>query len=442
MTYLACCAAALSFVGCEHEAVDGLSGPEEEGKRPLRFFAMLPGAAVDVETRAEDQAEADRDSIKAKMTAARNAIEKRQFDWKQAGTAGTGDLIRVCNVESNSATPYFSLSLGDLSARTCEYECKQYIGRFPGNEGTATEDSVLGKEYLTYSEYEFVPHGQKGGFFQKDLVSYENKYMFYAMWRGSYRNDQSVESYIPSDQSGLDSLKTADIMLAYLSMNMNSEDSVRLFFRHSLCMIDVHLTLPMYTQGVSGDGGDEPPSGYRLLDVEAELTHIPVDFTISSSEATSSAAMVTVLPGNNIAEKIPMYKYFVEDETQTWQNPDAGHYERDNEDEEKESRYRTYGFCAIVPPMKWSSGNQTPLLRVKLKSPTGSNESYVYIPTESSTSSGSSNTFNLVQGNISVLEFKISRSMKDMMLVRAKIEPWTKAEGNLSFTQSGGNVQP
>lgn len=435
MIHLTCCAAALFFVGCEHETVMDLSGPE--GERPLRFSAVLAsgGGSVDIETRAQDKVEAVDDTIKAKLTAARNAIEKTKFNYGETG----GDLIRICNVESNNATPYFSLSLGDRSARTYEYECKKYIGRYK-DEGTAEEDTVLGQDYLKYSEYSFEPHNSKG-FFRGDLVSYDNKHMFYAMWRGSYRDDQSVEAYIPADQSTLSGLQTADIMLAYLSKNISSEDSIRLFFRHSLCMIDVHLTLPLYTPGGDTDkGGQVPPSGYRLAEVEMEMTNIPTDFTISSSEALSSAAMVTVVPGSNTVDRIPMYKYFVEDSTQTWENPDAGHKEKDNEDEEEESQYRTYGFCGIVPPMKWAASNTTPLLRVKLKdAATGKDESYVYIPTESSESA---NAFNLVQGNISILEFKISRSMKEMMLVRAEVQPWTQATGNLSFTEGDGKIQP
>lgn len=433
MIHLACCAAALFFVGCEHEVGADLPGPE--GK-PLRFSAMIAssGSPVNIKTKAVDAFQADLEKVDQELIEARTRIEKKKFDYEKED--GSGDLILIYNVKSTSDT----LNFASGNERTYIYECKKYIGDAQyGGEGTAEEDTHLSGNATTYSEYEFQPYGGRG-FYMNNLVNDGlGKFSFYGMWRGSFAQDVA-ETSIPTDQSTAEEFRRADVMLAFMSMDTKvvGSETMRFVFHHSLCMLDVRVTLPLYDPGVRDEDEQKEPSGYRLRDVEMYMTNVPKDFIISTTASYNAGDPVEIAK-TNMSEneiQIPMYKYYVEDSTLTYQDLDreeVGHLEEDDETGTT-SHYRTYGFCGIIPPVSWMDQDENPpLLRLRLKDPiSGLPEYYVFKP---GTNQDEASQFYVKGGQISVLKFKLSRSLKRMMLVSAKIEPWMKLEGNLDLQE-------
>lgn len=411
----ACCTALCILAGCERDDVTG----RPDSGHPLVFTAAIGSSEnLSVGTRAT---RADLTEIEALLKEARGRLEKKTFNY----TTRPHDIIRVCNVSSTSDVPDFTLSSGK---RTYEYVCKKYSGTFTGNEGSQEEDEHLSKNPTTYSEYEFGPNsnpdGTSLGFYLNNLVDNNNNaFDFYAMWRQNY--EAVAETSIPTDQSTEEGFKNADIMLAFLGHSLEKlEEPFRLIFYHSLSMLDVRVTLPVYT-GPEG-GVEAPPSGYKEGEVKMSMTNVPTRFTIATTETYSSGdAVNVVVPDSPERATIPMYKYYVED--------GGGHEELDNDQDNTKSMYKTYGFCGIMVPTTWlSSGEILPLLRLELTDPlTGRPERYTYTPSPNEADKGTE--LSLQGGCISILNFRLSRSLKKMMLVRAKIEDWIPATTQLDL---------
>ncbi len=414
------CALLLAVLaGCESENMPG--GEIAIDARPLVFTGTIGGgSALSVGTRAVGA-----DTIETRLKEARGRLEKKTFN------ATEHDIIRICNVGSDSDIPDFTLASGK---RTFEYVCSRYKGYY-GDIGSTDEDTYLGQNRESYSEYEFLPNDGKGFYLNQLVDNDKNQFNFYAMWRQNY--DADAQTSIPTEQDTEDKFKSADVMLAFLGHSLDAlQDTLRLIFYHSLSMLDVRVTLPLYKRGIEGSEGvkETPPSGYRRDDVKMYMTNIPTQFTVATTEEYNSGTRVNVVVAGDTHDAVPMFKYYVEDEDQTYlDGDDVGHTEEDDETGGR-SQYRTYGFCGILAPMEWlSTSDILPLLRLELTDPTGNPERYTFTPTANSSDEGGG--FSLKGGAISILEFKLSRSLKEMMLVRAKVEDWTPATAQLDLQE-------
>lgn len=425
------CAAVLFFAGCERDADPGLP---DTGERPLSFSVVIGHSeALKVDTRAEQKTDALTEEIEQEMDAARATLEKKTFTPQS-------DVIRICNVKGDKATPNFSLSSGFTYAYLCEEHHNNLLGEgeYP-DTGSKEEDEYVKGHYTEYSEYLFKPlpdnHNNKEdkGFYLNNLVNDGNKFSFYALWKQAYPEDGSMK--VQEDQSELANFQNSDVLMAYLGHNiLEFEKPFRFVFYHSLCMVDIRVSVPLYEAGRTGEQ-ERLPSGYKLDEVQMSLTNVPRGFMVSSSANISSGDLVNAVadPAQGDVDDLPMYKYYVEDPELTYLDDHAGHEENDTDEVgSSRSRYRTYGFCGIAVPMTW--GDQPkPVLRLKLKDPvTGEDEYYTYTPTTAETGSG---TFALIRSQISVLHFKLSRSLKQMLLVEAKVMPWEKATGTLDLIE-------
>lgn len=427
-----CLAMALAITGCER---DNFTRTPASGDTPLLFRAAIghgKSAYVDTKTtRASQSDPAELAAINKEMDEARKELEKTKFDYSERP-----DVIRICNVSTSTEAPDFSLNSGKTYAYRCEkhYDNKIEDGKFPDNGSTEEDDYVKG-HYTEYSEYSFVPSKERDdskedqGFYLSNLVNNGNAFSFFGLYKHDYPQDGSMT--VSEHQDILANFRNSDILMAWLSHNIDKfEEPFRFVFYHSLSMLDIRVSVPLYEAGTTG-AEEKLPSGYRRDEVNMSMTNVPVGFIVASTENISSGDPVSVVrdPGKGNADDIPMYKYYVEDPDKTYVDTDAGHLENDTEDG-SQSRYRTYGFCGIAVPGTWDEGK--PLLRLKLKDPvTGDDEYYTYTPNRGT----AEEAFSLTGGQISVLHFKISRSLKEMVLVQARVMPWNEATGTLDLME-------
>lgn len=423
---VACGLAALALAGCEHEAV---TAPPDTRGGLLHFTAGIGNGGETGEVPA-GAAQSDAGTAEDVIAAARDALLKKTFVWSGDEPH---DIIRVCNVENNTESPDFELT----GERTYQYECSKYVGKFE-DTGSDEEDDSVSDNHTTYSEYEFKPHG-KDGFYIRNLVDDGNNYfrLFAAWWRGYShpKADGTVPAGIAADQSAREDFLNSDLLMAFVGHNIEAfEEPIRLVFHHSLSMLDVRVEVPVYVPGDKGGEEESLPSGYKMEDVRMSMTNVPTKFTVSSASDINGGELVGVVPTDERVGEIPMYRYYVEDEDKGDGSPgDTGHEGEDVKgDESQKSRYRTYGFCGILPPM--AVDTEHPLVRLHLKDPlTGKEEAYIYIPTQEAGSGG----LALSGGHISVVRLKLYRSMKEMLVLSAEVEPWEKATGTLDMMEEG-----
>ncbi len=415
--------AALFLAGCEHEAV---TTPSETRGRVLRFAGGI-GTSARADVSAETT-RADAGTVESGLAASRERLLKKTFVWE----GEPRDVIRVCNVESPEALPDFRLEGG----RTYRYVCLKHNDEngdpYP-DTGSPEEDSHVGD---TYSEYTFEPVDGEKGFRIGDLVDDGKDYfrLYAAWWREySYFPEKDGPEGIAKDQSEEEGFLNSDLLLAFKTHNINEfEEPIRLKFHHSLSMLDVRVEVPVYDPGSRENGEETRPSGYKTGDVRMSMTNVPTGFTINTGTEKNSDVLVDVIADTKtVADEIPMFRYYMEDEDK--EGDDAGHEGSDGTEEGPAptvSRYRTYGFCGILPPALPGTG--LPLLRLHLKDPlTGKDEAYVYIPDQDPGSGG----LALSGEKISVLRLKLSRSMKRMLVLSARVEPWNKAAGTLDMME-------
>lgn len=424
-----CCLAVSAFAGCESDSGEGTPAPDS---RPLLFTAGI-GQSGSADTgartaRAEGGNGAQAD-LETDMTGARDLLLKKTFNWSEEPR----DIIRICNVESNADAPDFELT----NRRTYQYVCSKYIGTYEDNGSDDEDDHVTGN-HTSYSEYEFQPDNSKGFYISNLADDGSNYFRFYAAWWRGWSHG-NAPAKIAEDQSKEEDFRNSDLLLATMGHNIDEFDKpFRLIFYHSFCMLDIRVTVPVYSPGNKEGEEESLPSGYRKDEVTMSMTNVPVKYTIASTTDVSGGTPVEVFPAEDapVIPEIPMHRYYTEDENLDDNSPDAGHDEEDEKGAaDKTSKYRTYGFCGIILPMKWDNTNTSrPLLRLHLKDPiTGNDETYIYTPKlESETGS---QEFALAQGQISVLHLKLYRAMKKMLVVGAEIEPWEKATGNVDMIE-------
>ena len=421
------CFAVGAFAGCEHEVAPG---PLPVREHPLYFTAgIAKSASAGITTRADDP---DTDTITPKLVAARDSLLKKTFT--------EGDVIRICNTNTDKEEPSFSI---EGSSSVYQYVWKKYKNESGLPEGSDEEDKWLdaGPDD-SRSEYLFVPDSipstdVKYGFYASDLISDgANYFQLYAAWWKEFepgvRDNAPV---IERDQSTKDGFLNSDMMLAYRKHSIDYPyAAMRLVFWHVFSMLDVRITLPDYDKGHvnAGEGDaipDRLPSGYEKDSVKLFMTNVPVDYSITHTADYSSGNLLSVLPNTSErAEAIPMYRYYT-----------SGPFLKDvqvDEGKMKKDSCRTYGFCGIVPPMEWTADQEVqPLLRLKLKDPLSrADRYYTYTPTKINDSEYS---LTLQGGHISVLEFDLPRNVDKMEVVRATIEPWTEAETDVPVTEMG-----
>ena len=419
------CFAVGAFAGCEHEVAPD---PLPVREHPLYFTAGIAGSAsAGITTRADAS-----DTITPKLVAARDSLLKKTFT--------EGDVIRICNTNTDKEEPSFSI---EGSSSVYQYVWKKYKNESGLPEGSDEEDKWLdaGPDD-SRSEYLFVPDSipstdVKYGFYASDLISDgANYFQLYAAWWKEFepgvRDNAPV---IERDQSTKDGFLNSDMMLAYRKHSIDYPyAAMRLVFWHVFSMLDVRITLPDYDKGHvnAGEGDaipDRLPSGYEKDSVKLFMTNVPVDYSITHTADYSSGNLLSVLPNTSErAEAIPMYRYYT-----------SGPFLKDvqvDEGKMKKDSCRTYGFCGIVPPMEWTADQEVqPLLRLKLKDPLSrADRYYTYTPTKINDSEYS---LTLQGGHISVLEFDLPRNVDKMEVVRATIEPWTEAETDVPVTEMG-----
>ena len=419
------CFAVGAFAGCEHEVAPD---PLPVREHPLYFTAGIAGSAsAGITTRADAS-----DTITPKLVAARDSLLKKTFT--------EGDVIRICNTNTDKEEPSFNIEGG---SSVYQYVWKKYKNESGLPEGSDEEDKWLDEGTDdSRSEYLFVPDSipstdVKYGFYASDLISDgANYFQLYAAWWKEFepgvRDNAPV---IERDQSTKDGFLNSDMMLAYRKHSIDYPyAAMRLVFWHVFSMLDVRITLPDYDKGHvnAGEGDaipDRLPSGYEKDSVKLFMTNVPVDYSITHTADYSSGNLLSVLPNTSErAEAIPMYRYYT-----------SGPFLKDvqvDEGKMKKDSCRTYGFCGIVPPMEWTADQEVqPLLRLKLKDPLSrADRYYTYTPTKINDSKYS---LTLQGGHISVLEFDLPRNVDKMEVVRATIEPWTEAETDVPVTEMG-----
>lgn len=421
-----CCLAVLVFAGCEHEPVPGVP----DGERPLYFTAGIASrASAGNTTRAWAD---DHDDIMKNMDSARDLLLKKTFT--------EGDVIRICNTKTDIEDPSFNLG-GESSVY--QYVWKERISPSGLPDGSDEEDAwITQKDHVdTYSEYLFEPDPMEGtdgtyGFYTNDLISDgDNYFQLYATWWREYKsgNNQN-EPKIKTDQSTKDGFLNSDMMLAYREHSISMPyDSIRFVFWHAFAMLDVRITLPAYDDGHESMGQNDPeilPSGYDT--VEVSMTNIPTDYTIiHTGDLVSHAQLGIDANTASTTDEIPMYCYYKGEEFEDVDSEDEGAVR---------SKYCTFGFCGILPPMRWTANQEIrPLLRVKLKDPVfkGEDKYYTYTPerVRNTDNDPSEVSLTLTGGNISVVVFRKFRTMDDMEVVRGFIQPWTDMETSFKLTE-------
>lgn len=420
-----CCVAVLVFAGCEHEPVPGVP----DGERPLYFTAGIAShASAGNTTRAWAD---DHINIMEEMDSKREELLKKTFT--------EGDVIRICNTKNDTEEPSFNLG-GESSVY--QYVWKKRISESGQLEGSDEEDEwITQKDHIdSYSEYLFEPDPMGGtdgtyGLYTNDLITDGGNYFqLYATWWREYQSgDNQNEPKIKTDQSTEDGFLNSDMMLAYREHSISMPyDPIRFVFWHVFAMLDVRITLPVLDKGHESTGSDDPeirPSGYDT--VEVSMTNIPTDYTIvHTGDLVSHAQLGIDANTASTTNEIPMYCYY---------RQEVPFEDYDSADEGSgKSLYRTYGFCGILPPMRWTQDQEIrPLLRVKLKDPVeGVDKYYTYTPDKFNSGGSSSEvSLTLTGGTISVVVFRMFRNMDDMEVVRGFIQPWTDMETSFKLTE-------
>lgn len=422
-----CCVAVLVFAGCEHEPV-----PEvPDGERPLYCTAGIANTSSAERTRAWAD---DHSEIMKAMDSEREKLLKKTFT--------VGDVIRICNTKSDTEEPSFNL--GGKSS-VYQYVWKERISESGYPEGSDKEDEwITHKDRIdSYSEYLFKPDPMRGtdgtyGFYINDLTTDGGNYFqLYATWWREYRSGENQnEPNIKTDQSTKDGFLNSDMMLAYREHSISMPyDPIRFVFWHVFAMLDVRITLPVFKEGHASTGPNDleiPSSGYDA--VEVSMTNIPTEYTIvHTGDLVSHAQLGIDANTASTTNEIPMYCYYKGEEFEDF----------DSEDESAgKSQYRTYGFCGILPPMRWTQEQEIrPLLKVKLKDPAiggdGVDKYYTYTPERLRNPDGSEGevSLTLTGGTISVVVFRRYRNMDDMEVVRGFIQPWTDMETSFKLTE-------
>lgn len=416
------CFAVWMFAGCEHDTLPG-SLPGKE--RPLYFTAGVAKSA------SEGHATREGDNITAELVSVRDTLLKKTFK--------KGDVIRICNTRRDEERPSFNL---DGTNSVYQYVWKEYVGGSGYPEGSDDEDGwVWDGEYDKNSEYLFVPDSistdVKYGFYASDLVADQGNYFqLYGVWWREFNSGNTMEEpKIKEDQGKIEGFLNSDMMLAYRRHTIDKPYApVRLVFWHVFAMLDVRITLPVFEEG--NEEGTKLPSGYRENEVKLSMRGIPVSYMIASTGENNSGVMFPVAvdySNATYADDVPMYLY----------HTSTVFRKKDSKDDE-ESSYRTYGFCGILPPIKWTQMQEgQPLLRLALRDPVSHADRY-YTYTPDRTNSGGtgdgggttgSTSLTLEGGEITVLEFSLSRTMDKMEVVQGFVEDWTDAEVDVSVTE-------
>lgn len=436
---------ALLLAGCGRDAAEEVS--PADGERPLLFTATIAGGdsgGLSVGTRADgggsDGAKEVEGIPEEEFNKARNALLKKTFT--PGGNGEPADVIRISNVASGSASAEF-----DLNDTHCfQYVCEKHNDNPQFTEGSMEEDQYA-KDHFNpsdtsddgWSEYVFNPamvDGSERGFYLSNLITDGNSYFrFYAyLYKDAY--GKSLPE-VKKDQSKKEDFLNSDALFAQTGHHINAVDKpIRLIFYHAHAMLDVRLVLPDYDKGYkkTSDSDPEPermPSGYVGDSVRLCLTNVKTDYRVAWAEQRPAGDMVSVITTETAerVDEIPMYRYHVEE--------GEGHWEKDSADEKSDTtRYRTYGYCAIVPAQNMptdtdSSTTYLPLLRLYVKNPiTGEEEKYVYTP--------GSGGLALQQGKISVLNLRLSRTVNDQLMVIGTIQEWDRASGSMEALKDEG----
>ena len=409
------CFAVGAFAGCEHETAPS---PLPAREHPLYFAAGIAGATSEGPA---TRAWVDSHNNFAKMDSVRNSLLKNKFK--------EGDVIRICNTQSSTGAPSFNM---DGSSYVYQYVWQNRISVNGTPEGSAEEDSLVWKNPEVYSQYVFAPDavtetdGSTYGFYVNDLLVDNNNYFqLYAMWWKEFRsgNTDSIPE-IKRNQSTKEGFLNSDMMLAYRQHSINMPyDTIRFTFWHVFAMLDVRISLPAYDASTGeGDDSGKLPSGYEPEDVKMYMTNIPIDYQIVHTAGLSSHNRLGILPDVNVrVDTIPMYRYYTGEPLK----------EKDSEDAESSSDYRTYGFCGILPAVNWTDESllqSLPMLRLKLKDPlSGEPKYYTYTPAPKNEEEDKP-SLNLEGGHISVVLLGLPRTEGEMEVVRGFIQPWTDAE--------------
>lgn len=432
----------LVIVGCEREAA--ISGMDEG--EPIVFTAKIAGgSSMDVSTRAETAAGNTYEHIPAdivsEMDAARDRLLKRTFITKATSELGRSrDVIRVYNQNDPGELPVF-----DLGERCFQYVCDRHNDDNGYNDaGSDEEDGWVKGEVNEHSEYVFAPDvvdGREKGFRLADLVDDNSSYFaFYAAWWRTYSPSFAGVSptEVERDQSTEDALLNSDMLLARTRhLLIGFEQPIRFVFYHAFAMLDVRVTLPVYNEGhrVTGEEdkeGEVLPSGYRMDEVDMYMTNFRTKFSINPNTSTNTGDKPDVSEDRSVdpVGEIKMYRYYTESSDKPYTNPDAGHPDTglDGEGVVENSRYRTYGFCGIVPSTTFPNATiDYPILRLKVKDPlTGNPQSLVYIPRVSE-DAGVTPLSGVNSGYISIVEFGVSRVSGRMLVLSAQVQPWDPA---------------
>ena len=437
---IAYCFTVLAFAGCERDDIE--TGIRTVGEQPLLFTAGIAHeASLDVTTRSWTIPDDSITTMK-EMDKALGELLKKTFNYST--NDGGVDVIRIVNVRSGEEVPKFDLN----ESNVYQYICKEHNNNGFDDVGSDEEDKwaqqVNGD---TLSEYTFVPDTKLGeakgsyGFYINNLINAgDNYFRFYAMWWREFspQGEKAVPaSIIKTDQSTKDSLLNSDLMLAIRGHSLNNPyDTIRFTFFHVFSLLDVRISLPVFIAGNKEGAGDTLPSGYKQDEIKMEMMGIPLDYDIPHSGSFSSNQKL-LLTANVEAgarfDTVPMYCYYIEDEMLPDTDPEAGHTEKDDvNDESSKSQYRTYGFCGIMPPItiSWEGAQTTearPLLRLTVKDPlSGEDKRYTYTPRQSD-----SNPLTLAGGAISEIRLRLSRTADDMLVLWGNILPWTDAEAEI-----------
>lgn len=255
----------------------------------------------------------------------------------------------------------------------------------------------------------------------------------YMPYNNTLPSNQNVFQ-VKADQRNLDDLKQSNVLGAFhATSSLFTPLRFRLF--HLTVFLEINVYIPVYKfeegEGYTGFMKDGMQS--------AEVMGVNPNFTIKWNAVRPSDIYPPMVDfSGNESINIPLYQIkdqngnpLIEEETIEIPENYVGNIGNSTITEE----VYVYHFCVLIPPQTDSFTNSS-FLKFKFKTPGGSVKTYTFNGSDQTAPGGN---LGMTQGTKQQINLYLSRYGTDVLLMKAKVMPWTPAYTEMNITNESKN---
>lgn len=318
----------------------------------------------------------------------------------QAGIPGKEEDYRHSNFIHNKSYLRIYNNTGSTLDFTDDADYKWYV----------YDDSL---SVRTGGNYNFRPLGGRGFLWSELKISTGYGYIFDAV---VFPHFQKYKNTVSINQNKSEEFLASDILMAHHVQG--SEDvgkKVALKFFHVLSMLKIDIYVPKYDAATNTGFPKD-----SLSDVVLPNLYTKFKFDASSSVSSDAAPTVTTEKENQAT--ISMLSLDDAGLTKIEEGNDSGKGEG-----EAHNCY-IYHYAAILPVQ--AIGDNTELIRLKLKTKDGISKAFSYKPKPAG---GSQSNISFEAGKITNLKLAINEEGNKAFLIKAEVQPWEDARTDMSL---------